>query len=973
MKHLSYLKSLLALLLAAFALGAAAQQKPQISIWLRVYDSFSHELVGDAKVTLLYADGAVADTCTTTGPKNTNSNSNGFSMNATFKHHGSPWGNPRYPTGKFVVRVEHPNYETAADSFEVKGRRTDFYTHIPGVAMRRKPAAPHERQLGEAVVKATRVKMVMKGDTIIYNADAFQLAEGSMLDNLIRQLPGMELRAGGQILLNGRQVSSLLVNGEDFFRGDPKVALDNLPAYMVDKVKAYEKAPEWSYLQARRDTLERNPLVVDVQLKRQYSVGWVANAEASYGTHERYLGRLFGLRFTPCSRLALYGNVNNTNDTREPGTSGDWTPQWTAQGLTALKEGGAELLVKDKTERWKLTSNLKVLHEDMDISNATSNERFLEGGNAFGRSDYRQDNCQTHVISSHALTLKNKHVYFSLSPGIDYLRKRSTSRSRAAEFRANPAVDAPLDSLFRPAGSRYLEETLTNRREETSLSNYSWLKTWGSMSFWGDVPNTPDNYSVEASGRYEKYDNDVFSHYDLRYGGTAPDDFRNQFTSAPSVYYNVAATVSYWFDLPQKDLYMTPSYTYRRTYSCADRNLYRLDKYENYDSADGLAIGTLPSTVDSLQQALDRQNSYWSTRTGDVHRLAVRVDKEMGKFRLEFTPAVERRIDRLDYVRGSVDAHPVRRKWAFAPKLRLRWNRLDLNYAFTQSDPDLVSLLDVTDDANPLYVSRGNAGLKRAAHHNATLDYNNSTRGRKHHFLTFNASYNLWRHSVAQSVVYDRATGVTTSRPVNVDGNWAGQATLSYNTPLDRDRRYALDTRTSATYRNSVDLVQTSDQAGESPRSSVRNLRLAENVRFTARWGNWHLSAKADVSWNRAESPRPDFATIRAADVNYGLTAQCPLPWKLQLSTDLTMYTRRGYSDASLNTDDLVWNARLSRTFFGSRLTVMADGFDLLGQLTNIWRTLNAQGRTETRYNVVPSYVLFHVIYRLNREPKKRQ
>lgn len=106
--------------------------------------------------------------------------------------------------------------------------------------------------------------------------------------------------------------------------------------------------------------------------------------------------------------------------------------------------------------------------------------------------------------------------------------------------------------------------------------------------------------------------------------------------------------------------------------------------------------------------------------------------------------------------------------------------------------------------------------------------------------------------------------------------------------------------------------------------------------------------------------------------MNYGLTAQCPLPWNLQLSTDLTMYTRRGYSDASLNTDDQVWNARLSRTFLGSRLTVMADGFDLLGQLTNIRRTLNAQGRTETRYNVVPSYVLFHVIYRLNREPKKK-
>lgn len=86
------------------------------------------------------------------------------------------------------------------------------------------------------MVTATRVKMVMMGDTTIYNAEAFLLAEGSMLDNLIRQLPGMELRAGGQILLNGRPVSSLLVNGEDFFRGYPKAALDNMPAYMVEQL-----------------------------------------------------------------------------------------------------------------------------------------------------------------------------------------------------------------------------------------------------------------------------------------------------------------------------------------------------------------------------------------------------------------------------------------------------------------------------------------------------------------------------------------------------------------------------------------------------------------------------------------------------------------------------------------------------------------------------------------------------------------
>lgn len=81
----------------------------------------------------------------------------------------------------------------------------------------------------------------MKKDTVVFNADAFQLAEGSMLDQLVARLPGVELRGNGQIYVNGRFVSSLLLNGEDFFKGDPSIALQNLPAYTVNQIKVYEK------------------------------------------------------------------------------------------------------------------------------------------------------------------------------------------------------------------------------------------------------------------------------------------------------------------------------------------------------------------------------------------------------------------------------------------------------------------------------------------------------------------------------------------------------------------------------------------------------------------------------------------------------------------------------------------------------------------------------------------------------------
>ena len=114
------------------------------------------------------------------------------------------------------------------------------------------------------------------------------------------------------------------------------------------------------------------------------------------------------------------------------------------------------------------------------------------------------------------------------------------------------------------------------------------------------------------------------------------------------------------------------------------------------------------------------------------------------------------------------------------------------------------------------------------------------------------------------------------------------------------------------------------------------------------------------------------FQDFDAMDFNYGATAIINLPWNMQLSTDLMMYSRRGYEGSSLNTDDLVWNARLSYTTMKGRLTFMLDAFDILNQINNVTRVVNAQGRVETFTNALPRYALLHVAYKFNIMPKKK-
>ena len=221
-------------------------------------------------------------------------------------------------------------------------------------------------------------------------------------------------------------------------------------------------------------------------------------------------------------------------------------------------------------------------------------------------------------------------------------------------------------------------------------------------------------------------------------------------------------------------------------------------------------------------------------------------------------------------------------------------------------------------------------------------------------------------------MTYDMTTGKATYQPPNIDGNWDASLNFGYSQTFGTERTFALGVSTVPYFNHSVDFASAYG-SGVSGRSSVDNFSLRQSLSGRYLHKGLNLSAKASANWNYSTSERPGFSTINAVDFQYGVSATVPLPWDMEVGTDLTMYSRRGYADPSMNTDDLVWNMRISKSMLPRRnLTVFVDGFDILGQLSNIRRVINAQGRTETWYNTLPRYFMVHLIYRLNREPKKK-
>ena len=264
--------------------------------------------------------------------------------------------------------------------------------------------------------------MVVCGAPLTYNADAFALAQGSMLDGLIDQLPGADLRSDGKIYLNGEFVSELLVNGDKFFRDDPRVALENIPAYMVNNILVFHRNAR------RKDrTLKEMPLVMDVKLKKQFIHGWTANAEAGYGTANRYLGRLFGMLFTPDSRLTIVGNINNTNDDRKPGQTDSWNPNWQTAGRADIAKAGIDYLWNSRLRNWKVEANLMAENKRGDLQSQKTSERYLEGGNLFGSSTSKSASRQWRFSTDDKISFHIPRVWVDLKPKASFIREKANN------------------------------------------------------------------------------------------------------------------------------------------------------------------------------------------------------------------------------------------------------------------------------------------------------------------------------------------------------------------------------------------------------------------------------------------------------------------------------------------------------------------------------------------------------------------
>lgn len=847
--------------------------------------------------------------------------------------------------------------------------------------------------LKAATVTAMAKKVVLKEDTFVYNSAAYRTPEGSTIEELVKRLPGAEVSDDGSIKINGKEVKKILVDGKEFMTGDTKTALKNLPTSIIDKIKAYDEKSDLAKVTGIDDGEEET--VLDFGIKRGMNKGLIANMDLSIGTKQRYSERGMAAYFNDRNRLMLFASANNTNDMGFPGGGGPggWGPN--KQGLNASKMLGLNYNYENK-DKLRMDASLRWNHSDGDISSTVASENFVSQNSSFSNSRAKNFSRSNSWDGRFRLEWKpDTMTNIMFRPSFTIKSSDALARSLSAQFNADPyqITNDPLEdaaraelgledvstskSLLQQAGA------LVNLQSSSSISYSESENLKGMLQYNRRLSAMGRNITVRTDASYGKTDANSLSltnayMYLVDVANGNETDHYNTYR------YNVTPTRNYSYSLQAtyseplwKATFLQLSYKFTYKYSKTDRSTYNFSDFSDEEANQwasitpeyrgwGNYLGTLRSPLDEY---FDSDQSRFSEYKNYIHEMQLMMRFIRPKYNLSFGAMLQPQRSNFIYDYMGQHIETTRNVTNFSPALDFRYrfskvSNLRVNYRGTTSQPSMTDLLDITDDSNPLNIKKGNPGLKPSFTHNFRLFYNNYIEKHQRALMTF-VNFSMTRNSISDMVTYDDKTGGRTTQPENINGNWNARGAFMFNTAIDSAGVWNINTFTTLAYTNAVGYLSLDGKTSQ--KNTTKQTQVGERIAMGYR-NNWlEVNLNGTLNYNHARNKLQASSNMNTWQFSYGPSITVTMPWGMSLSTDLSQSSRRGYSDKSMNTNELVWNAQLSQGFLkGKPLTVMIQFYDLLHQQSTLSRALTAMARTDTEYNSINSYAMLHVIYRLN-------
>lgn len=853
--------------------------------------------------------------------------------------------------GKYILKISFVGYSPVMEPLTLASNRQR--TNVGKIELHSDAI-----MLEGAVIVAQAPEVTASEDTLVYTSSAYRVPEGSALEELVKKLPGAEVDESGTITINGKEVKKIMIDGKEFFADDPNIAMKNLPVNIIDKIRAYDKKSDMARVTGIDDGEEET--VLDLTVKPGMNHGWFGNADVAAGTEDRYSGKLMVNRFWGDNQFTVIGSMNNVNDNGFPGGGGGG--RWGGQnGLNAIKMGGFNFATKN--EKLETGGSVNFNYKDADIQSKTNSETFVSSEtSSFKNALTANRNKTTNLTADFRIEWKPDSLTTLLvRPRLKYGKTNNSSDSKSYTFNADPEIDT--DELVNADDLTSLvpEEKIVNTIIQNSLSKGDDITAGGSLMFNRRLGKAGRNINFRGSYNYTNSESEQFSASETEYFQKNPEErleILNRYITTPTQSYNYSLRFTYSEPI-FKGGFLQFSYNFQYNKSKTDNSTY--DMPNDWEIVDGYLSNVAVFNPDLSKTA---EYDYYN------HQADVQLRWIREKMQLNVGGSFQPQNTKLSYKQGELDTTVVRKVFNFTPTLDFRYNfsktsQLRVNYRGRSSQPSMTDMLPIEDDTDPLNIRRGNPGLKPSFTNSLMVFYNTFNAEKQRGVMTHLRFQNVL-NSISNRRQYNEETGGYITMPENISGNWNLFGILGTNTAL-KNKKYTVNTFTMARFNNIASYISDEELMAQTDKNQTRQLTLSERLRGTYRSNWWEFSLNGSLNYTRT---RNNFQTENNMDTyqfSYGASTNVNLPWNMAISTDISQNSRRGYADASMNRDELIWNAQISQNFLkGNAATVSIQFYDILRNQSNVSRTISAAMRQDTEYNAIYSYCMVHFIYRLN-------
>lgn len=852
--------------------------------------------------------------------------------------------------GKYQIMISYIGYSTYKSILVLEGN--NLQRNLGNIKL-----SKTSLELATTEIQGQAIPVQVKEDTVEYSASSFATDSNSVVEDLLKKLPGVDVDKDGKITAYGKEVTKVYVDGKPFFGNDTKTATKNLPVDMIDKVQIIDRKSDQSmFTQIDDGDVEK---VLNLVVKPGRKNGVFGKVTVGIGTEERYDGSGMVNWFEGARQVSVIGTANNINNIRFSDFVSMDQNKIMSGAISFMMRGGAN--AGSRFFGGGKNSNIPNFNASGVNSSWSAGTNFRDsigkkvsftGSYMFTASQNNKDQ-----LSSRQTFLKDSSFTYNNS---DISSSSNYNHNINMEF--DYTIDTMNSLMFTPK-IRITNSTSDNDSKFNSfgLSGIDFNK--------GNSYSTRDNQSVSLSGelllrhRFAKKRRTISLSVKPTYKSTVSDgfDFSNSFyilTNDTTINNQKKRTES-----DEKGLETRISYTEPLSSNIILELNYNFNI--NNSNSDRKALSNDPFTNEYTKVDSTYTNNYENTFINHRAGINIRVFKNLWDYTVGL--GVEPSLIRSNSVfKNTVLEQNVVN---FSPSLNINYKpkkgkNLRIRYRGNTNQPSLTQLQPVPDNSNPLYIVNGNPELKPEFNNNLNINYNAMDFANMN-FVFAGIMVDNSINKIANQSIYD-SLGRQITTPVNVNGYYAINAFTGFGKPI---KKFIINLTGNAGFSNDVNYSNGTSY-------TTQNLILGLNSRINYNGKKITAAPIAKVNYTKAKYSLKNLSNTEYVNYSLGFDFQYDLPWNFKIGSDI-QYTANGGYGAGYDITTTNWNAFISKQFFKNKKGQLKfQVYDILEDNKNVYRTTTENYIEDGKSNSLSRFFMLSFSYSFSKfngkEPDKR-